>query len=73
MNGILDLFKGFTAKDWGSLLSGGAAAYGAYKQGDMASKLAKLQLNDYNDEKKRKKRTQDNISSAYAQLPLTTK
>ena len=61
-------------KGWGDLLSGGAAAYGAYKQGEMASKLAKLQLKDYEDEKKRKKNTQNNINSAYsARLPLTTK
>jgi len=73
MSGILDVFKDISAKDWGSIISGGADAYGAYKQGDMASKLAKLQLDDYEDEKKRKERTQNNISSAYAQLPLTAK
>ena len=71
MMAFMDIFKGMDAKSWGEVIGGGVAAYGKYEQGKAANKMAKLQLQDYNDEKKRKKRTQDNLNNAYARLPIT--
>jgi len=70
MDWILKLLGSDGAKNFGSLLSGGAAAYGAYKQGQAADQIAKLQLRDYNEERDRRKRTQGRIDSSFARLPL---
>jgi len=71
---VLNTLSKTDMNKWGNLLSGGAAAYGAYKQGQAANKIAKLQLRDYEDEKARKKRTQGRIDTAYAaRLPLTVR
>ena len=48
----------------GSLLQGAGSIYGAYSQKKMSDKLFKLQLNDYNDEKKRKKKAQARLDYA---------
>lgn len=68
MEWLSSLFKGMGAKDWGSILSGVGSAYGAYKQGKVAGDLVKLQKQDYQDEKDRKKRTQTRLDLAAENL-----
>ena len=46
----------------GNVVSGLAQGYGAYQQSKMANKLFKLQKQDYEDEKKRKKRSQARLN-----------
>jgi len=55
---LTSLFKGMSAKDWGSILGGVGGAYGAYKQGKAAEDLLKLQKTDLAEEKERKRKTQ---------------
>jgi len=48
----------------GSVLQGAGAIYGAYNQKKTADRLYKMQLNEYKDEKKRKKRSQARLDYA---------
>ncbi len=68
MDWLTGLFKGMSGKDWGSILTGAAGGYGAYKQGKVAEDLVGLQKQDYYDEKDRKKRTQARLDLAAENL-----
>ena len=71
---LVNGFKSLDAKDWGNILSGGASAYGALKQGAVADNFLKLQTQAYKDEKKRKKKFQERLDlSAEKNLGQTHK
>lgn len=53
-------------KSVGTLVGGIGAGYGAWKQGQVADEVNKLNLNIYNDNKKRRDEQDANLSLGFA-------